>query len=188
MAYNSSEDDTVSVDWKNPLANGYVLQKLHGTCPGKPIRLYLLSMIQLIKGHVLSFLANDKSLKLTPETTIFSELTGGKLPLTEKHPRRLIDEANILVIAGGEAIIQSLTIISYHLVTNPLILVRLREELDVLMPNPDSNVTWCQLEKLPYEPVILSLNPMLTTSGCHHTGGSPDLRHCYYETTSCSAE
>ena len=147
-------------------------------------------MIQLIKGHVLSFLSNEKSLKLTPETTIFSELTGGKLPLTEKHPRRLIDEANILMIAGGEAIIQLLTIISYHLVTNPHILIRLREELDVLMPNPDSDVTWCQLEKLPYlvRTSHIVLEPMLTTSDCHRTGGPPDLRHCHYETTSCSAE
>jgi cytochrome P450 len=61
-----------------------------------------------------------------------------------------MDEANILMIAGGEAITQLLTVVSYHLIANPLVLCRLREELDVLMPRPDTSITWCDLEKLPY--------------------------------------
>lgn len=89
-------------------------------------------------------------MKCSDETTIFSELTGGRLPPAEKLPRRLIDEANILMIAGGEAITQLLTIVSYHLIANPHILAKLREELDVAMPTANSEITWCDLEKLPY--------------------------------------
>lgn len=112
--------------------------------------IYLLKVSQLIKGHVLSFLANEKNMKCSEETAIFSELRGGKLPPAENQPQRLIDEANILMIAGGEAITQLLTILSYHLVANPHILARLREELDVAMPTADSEITWCNLAKLPY--------------------------------------
>ncbi|KEQ96327.1 hypothetical protein AUEXF2481DRAFT_3847 [Aureobasidium subglaciale EXF-2481] len=109
----------------------------------------------LIKGHVLSFLDAEHVKVAHHDVTIFSELRNGKLPAIEQEPRRLIDEANILMIAGGEAITQLLTIVSYHLLDNPHILVRLREELDNVMPRPDSPITWCELEKLPYLTAVI---------------------------------
>ncbi|KAI5201242.1 hypothetical protein E4T38_06142 [Aureobasidium subglaciale] len=116
----------------------------------------------LIKGHVLSFLDAEHVKVAHHDVTIFSELRNGKLPAIEQEPRRLIDEANILMIAGGEAITQLLTIVSYHLLDNPHILVRLREELDNVMPRPDSPITWCELEKLPYlKPVSLCSSILL---------------------------
>ncbi|KEQ68684.1 cytochrome P450 [Aureobasidium namibiae CBS 147.97] len=89
-------------------------------------------------------------MKCSDDITIFSELTGGKLPPAEKQPRRLTDEANIFMIAGGEAITQLLIIVSYHLIANPYVLAKLREKLDVAMPTLDREITWCELEKLPY--------------------------------------
>lgn len=54
------------------------------------------------------------------------------------------------MIAGGEAITQLLSIISYHLLDNPTALARLQEELHTAMPDTNTPVTWNDLEKLPY--------------------------------------
>lgn len=54
------------------------------------------------------------------------------------------------MIAGGEAITQLLTVTSYHLLANPAILARLQAELATVMPEPNTPVTWAQLEQLPY--------------------------------------
>jgi len=98
----------------------------------------------------LNFLASEAEGKSGKRDTIFSELRDGQLPPSEKRPQRLIDEANILMVAGGEAITQLLTVVSYHLLDNPVILAKLRVELDTVMLSPDSAVSWSQLEKLPY--------------------------------------
>lgn len=104
----------------------------------------------MIKGHVLKFLASEAKGTIGSKDTIFSELRDGNLPADEKLPQRLVDEAKILIAAGGEAITQLLTIISYHLLDNPEILSKLQAELLTVLPEPDSAVTCAQLERLPY--------------------------------------
>lgn len=50
--------------------------------------------------------------------------------------------------------------LSYHLISNPEILAELRKELETVMPDPNSPITWQQLERLPYLVSLLS-------SGCY---------------------
>ncbi|KAF7884518.1 uncharacterized protein EAF02_004854 [Botrytis sinoallii] len=59
---------------------------------------------------------------------------------------RLQNEGTLLVLAGTESPAKTLSIVFYHLIANPAILAKLRKDLKSL---PD-NVTWTQLEQLPY--------------------------------------
>lgn len=53
---------------------------------------------------------------------------------------------------------------SYHLIDNPDILKKLRIELQTAMPTIDSDVTWSQLEQLPYLTAVLNEGLRITSS------------------------
>ena len=93
---------------------------------------------------------NEHSGKVECKTTIFYDLRNGKLPTPEKKQQRLVDEGNILIAAGGEALTQLLTIVSYYLLENPRVMRLLHEELRAVMPKSTSQPTWKDLEALPY--------------------------------------
>lgn len=82
--------------------------------------------------------------------TIFEELRDSDLPPQEKTIERLMDEGFILVGAGGESTAQTLTVLTFHLLNNPEIVLELRAELDKVMPDPESSVPWQTLEQLPF--------------------------------------
>lgn len=56
----------------------------------------------------------------------------------------------VLLIAGMETTAQTLTAITYHLLTNPLILRRLKDELELAMPDPNQLPVASKLDSLPY--------------------------------------
>lgn len=70
--------------------------------------------------------------------------------MQEKTLERLSDEGNILIGAGSETTAQILAVLSYHLISNPGILAKLREELETVMPDLNTPIKWQQLERLPY--------------------------------------
>jgi cytochrome P450 len=72
------------------------------------------------------------------------------LPAAEKTVHRLADEGNILIGAGSETTAQVLSVMFYHLISNPSVLDKLKEELLTVMPQPETEVSWEGLEKLPY--------------------------------------
>ncbi|KAI9641437.1 hypothetical protein NHQ30_010244 [Ciborinia camelliae] len=81
------------------------------------------------------------------QNTIFHELRDSKLlPPQEKSLNRLADEGNILIGAGGETTAQTLAVLFYHLLDNPKMLSRLKDEIGTL----NKDITWGQLEKLPF--------------------------------------
>lgn len=61
-----------------------------------------------------------------------------------------MDEGFILIGAGGETTAQTLAVLSYHLLSNPEVLKKLRAELVEVMPEPNSRASWQQLEQLPF--------------------------------------
>ncbi|KAI0972791.1 cytochrome P450 family protein [Xylaria arbuscula] len=82
----------------------------------------------------------------TDTSSIFFELRDNpKLPDSEKTAHRLEDEATLLVMAGTQSTQLSLTIAHYHLLANPSIMAKLRDELAL---HPSKTVA--ELEKLPY--------------------------------------
>src|SRR5271168_4593344 len=63
------------------------------------------------------------------------------------------DEAQTIIGAGLETTAWALSIASYHIIANPLILRTLRAELSTVLPSPSSApraADWLTLEKLPY--------------------------------------
>ncbi|KAF7936131.1 uncharacterized protein EAE98_002350 [Botrytis deweyae] len=86
--------------------------------------------------------STNKSLELVYD----SILNNTSLPESEKSLLRLQNEGTLLVLAATESPAKTLSIVFYHLIANPAVLAKLRKDLKSL---PD-NVTWTQLEQLPY--------------------------------------
>jgi hypothetical protein len=49
-------------------------------------------------------------------------------------------------------------VLSFHLVSNPDVLAKLRKELETVMPDPNTPITWQQLEQLPYLVSLLAFD------------------------------
>jgi cytochrome P450 len=56
----------------------------------------------------------------------------------------------VIVIAGMETTAQTLTALTYHILSNPPILKRLKAELELAMPDPGQLPVASKLEGLPY--------------------------------------
>ena len=83
--------------------------------------------------------------------TIFHALLSSRsLPPHEKCLPRLADEGRTIVQAGTLTTSWALTVATYHLLANPPILSRLRQELVVNIPDPNAVVPLAQLEQLPF--------------------------------------
>jgi len=82
--------------------------------------------------------------------TIFHALLDSDLPPEEKGVERLTEEAHTIVAAGQETLSLMLTFITFHLLSNPTLLRKLKEELTKAIPNPDVITPEATLAKLPY--------------------------------------
>ncbi|KAI1811309.1 cytochrome P450 [Poronia punctata] len=102
--------------------------------------------------------------------TVFDALRDPSVSPEERSKARIEEEGLILVVAGTETTARTLTIASYHLFGNRPLLLRLREELCTIMPRPDTEVTWSQLEQLPLlngvvnESIRLSFGPIFRST------------------------
>lgn len=82
--------------------------------------------------------------------SIFQALSAPNIPPAERSLQRLTDEGTIIMLAGLETTARFLTLTTCHLLSNPEILLKLREELKTVLPTPESRVSWITLENLPY--------------------------------------
>jgi cytochrome P450 len=90
---------------------------------------------------------STKPLGPTGKESVYSlVLSNPNLPPAEKSLQRLEQEGALLVLAGTESPARTLTIIFFHLLSNPSLLATLHAEL-ATVPNEAS---WIELEKLPY--------------------------------------
>lgn len=62
--------------------------------------------------------------------TVYHSLLASNLPLREKTVDHMSNNAFILIVAGGETTAKVLTVITYYLLANRVILQRLRDELE----------------------------------------------------------
>jgi cytochrome P450 len=81
-----------------------------------------------------------------------------KLPAAERTLARLTDEAKFLLVAGTDAPSQVMSITIYHILCTSCVYNRLREELQMALPNADMDACWGDLERLPYLVSILHSN------------------------------
>lgn len=98
--------------------------------------------------------------------TIFNALVDPDLPQQERTVDRLTEEGMIVLGAGAETTANTLTMGAYHLMKNPNVLLRLREELkSTVMPAPNSRPTWKELEQLPYLTAVINETLRLAIGG-----------------------
>ncbi|KAL5409151.1 hypothetical protein PMIN06_004103 [Paraphaeosphaeria minitans] len=87
--------------------------------------------------------------------TIFHALLRSDLSVQEKETRRLAEEAVLLVGAGTHTTSWILTVVTFYLLSNPLLLRKLRDELRTVLPEVDSYAPLMELEKLPFLTAVL---------------------------------
>ncbi|KIX06391.1 uncharacterized protein Z518_04367 [Rhinocladiella mackenziei CBS 650.93] len=92
----------------------------------------------------------DSVLEKSTHPTVFQELISGNLPPSEKETLRLQDEAQLVVAAGVTTTGWALSTAAFHLINNPPVLAKLRAELETAIPDSTAELSWLELEKLPY--------------------------------------
>ena len=92
----------------------------------------------------------DEVLKKTKHPTVFQELISGPLPPAQKETPRLQDEAQLVVAAGVTTTGWALSTAAFHIINNPLVFRKLREELERALPDSSGHLSWTDLERLPY--------------------------------------
>ncbi|MCJ1439368.1 hypothetical protein MMC27_008760 [Xylographa pallens] len=92
----------------------------------------------------------NRQAKLAQHDTVFAELLNSKLPPHELSQYRLQNEAVSVIGAGFETTRWALTVLSYHILANPPIYLRLRQELIDAIPDPNEIPSWAKLTELPY--------------------------------------
>lgn len=108
--------------------------------------------LQAIMKAKSSGIASDKVVGPTGKESVYdSVLESPVLPPEEKSLLRLEQEGALLVLAGTESPSKSLLVLFYHLLSNPSILRKLRDEINTLPPT----ASWTQLEQLPYLSAVI---------------------------------
>ncbi|PCG98198.1 hypothetical protein PENOC_064490 [Penicillium occitanis (nom. inval.)] len=107
--------------------------------------------MEVIQAHVDRHEKHSAASKIkTNSRTIFMEILDSSLPPHEKSIERLNAEAFLLLGAGTDPTTRNLTVTMYHILANSEVLQRVREELKLVMPQPDCPVTVADLEALPF--------------------------------------
>ena len=81
---------------------------------------------------------------------LYHALLGSNLPEDEKRPERMAHEGFEILLAGSDTTARTMGIAVYHLIANPPIAQRLREELKTVMPRPQDIVEFKILHELPW--------------------------------------
>jgi cytochrome P450 len=88
--------------------------------------------------------------------TVFKELLDSGLPPEEITIQRLSEEAQAVVAAGQVTTAHFLKMTSFHVLANPEILRKLKEELKSAMSSDGSLPSLSRLEQLPYLSAVIS--------------------------------
>ena len=93
------------------------------------------------------------------QRTLFHDLLNNpeeeELTASGHHHRRptideMAEEAFSICAAASDTTGNAMTVAAYHVITNPAIYTRLRKELLAKFPDPESEIGYAELEKLPY--------------------------------------
>jgi cytochrome P450 len=92
----------------------------------------------------------DSSIEKSHATVFHEIMYSSDLPPSEKSPERILCEAIQFITAGMDTVANTLYVMTFHMLDNPSILLRLREELRAVQPNADNPANLRRLEQLPY--------------------------------------
>jgi cytochrome P450 len=104
----------------------------------------------LVRQLAVETLQKKKKIPEECQRTIFDALAGAHVPYEEKGLDRLETESLTIFGAGTETTARTLSVAFLHLSNNASSMLRLREEIQQVMPLPSSPASWIQLEMLPY--------------------------------------
>lgn len=111
-------------------------------------------LVQAI-SEVMNEKGTSPSLEAGPPT-IMHHLLDCDLPPSEKTYTRIMHEAKVLIVAGADTTSNTLTVATFHLLTQPQTLQKLRDELSTIMPELTSQPPLQQLESLPYLTAVIN--------------------------------
>lgn len=93
----------------------------------------------------------NEEIAKSPIPTVMHELLNNpNLPPDQKETARLHDEAQLVVAAGITTVGWALSVGAFHIINQPPVFNRLRQELEEAIPDPSNFPNWIELEKLPY--------------------------------------
>lgn len=103
-------------------------------------------------GAQITRIVTDKGSDLNQKErpNLFHHLLQSNLPPHEKTIPHLTREGIVVIGAGSDTTGIALTVTAFHILNNPTIHARLKEELTEALPDPRIQPTWAKLEKLPY--------------------------------------
>lgn len=81
---------------------------------------------------------------------LYHALLASNLPQDEKRPERMAHEGFEILLAGSDTTARTMGIAVYHLIANPHLAQRLREELKTVMPKSQDVVELKVLQELPW--------------------------------------
>lgn len=135
--------------WFLPAAMNWVPDSILAALvpPFRPILDFRKEMGDQIQ-HILS--GEHKDSKETSHPTIFHDVMSADVHPEDLTLSRLQQEA--MGVNGGavETTSWALAVASFHIINNPSIMSRLKEELAAAIPDPRSIPSWDELERLPY--------------------------------------
>ncbi|KAF6820849.1 cytochrome P450 [Colletotrichum plurivorum] len=104
-----------------------------------------------VKEQILKVMSGqNEANKSVAHRTVFHELLQSNLPAEELSVERLKHEAASITGAGIDTTKTTLALATYHVLANPDILGRLREELKASVPDANEIPGVVELEKLPF--------------------------------------
>lgn len=129
----------------------------------KPILEYRRAISQQIHDVLAG---QNMDAKETSHPTIFHDILASELPPEELSFSRLLQEAMSVNGAGIETTMWTLTVGTFHVINNPNVYRRLKDELTVAMPDRDVILTWESLEALPYLSAVVQESESFSFQRC----------------------
>ena len=107
--------------------------------------------------------------------SLYHAILASSLPEEEKRPERMAHEGFEVLLAGSDTTARTMGIAVFHVLANKDIQVRLRKELETVMPDPQSVIELRTLQGLPW---LVSEEQY-----CGHRGCTSDSNvHCSLRT------
>jgi Cytochrome P450 len=111
---------------------------------------------QEVKTQIVKIMTGENEVhKTVSHKTVFSSLLASDLPPQELSVARMQQEAAGIIGAGIETTKSTLSLASFHILDNPVIFRRLRQELEEVFPDPAKPPSLAELERLPYLTAVI---------------------------------
>ncbi|KAG8526148.1 uncharacterized protein KY384_000141 [Bacidia gigantensis] len=123
----------------------------------------------------------------TSTRSIFHEILNSSLPEHEKTVDRMTQEALSVIAAASETTSSVLSTTIFHILANPNIYARLKQELKDVIPDAKELSDWRTLEALPYLTATIKEGLRITVSICSRLPLSSPDKPLMYTTPSSSS-